>query len=81
MYDLISLHHYQGTRYIFRSLKLPNLDYRYDYILSMKANELHMNTKDRIEMIELMSDIIEEENKIELIRLAEVLPTNNIRIT
>jgi len=47
----------------------------------MKANELHMNTKDRIEMIELMSDIIEEENKIELIRLAEVLPTNNIRIT
>ena len=40
----------------------------------MTANELHMNTKDRIEMIELMPDI-EEEDKIELIRLAEVAPT------
>ena len=76
LYDLLSLYdHYWGTRYsTFRSLKLANPDYRHDYVLSMTANELHMNTKDRMEMIERMPDI-EEEDKIELIRLAEVAPT------
>ncbi|MFJ8234245.1 hypothetical protein ACIQ34_00720 [Ureibacillus sp. NPDC094379] len=74
--DLLSLYdHYWGTRYsTFRSLKLANPDYRHDYVLSMTANELHMNAKDRIEMIDLMSEM-EEEDKIELIRLAVVAPT------
>ncbi|MFJ8234241.1 hypothetical protein ACIQ34_00700 [Ureibacillus sp. NPDC094379] len=76
LYDLLSLYdQYWGTRYsTFSSLKLENPDYRHDYVLSMTVNELHMNAKDRIDMIELMPDI-EEEDKIELIRLAEVAPT------